>query len=148
DTDRCVIEYAYSLGAVDFLVKPLMPVVLRSKVAGFVELFEKTRQIQWQSEQLRQIDRREFEQKLADENARLREQQRRLLESETRKAAIVNTALDAIITIDHSGQIIEFNPAAENMFGYQRDSVLGQQIAQLIVPLHLREAHERGFACC
>src|SRR5207237_2544743 len=38
-------EEAYSLGAVDFLVKPLVPVILRAKVAGFVELFEKTHEV-------------------------------------------------------------------------------------------------------
>ena len=43
----------YSLGAVDFLVKPLSPVVVRSKVAVFVELFLKTEQLRRQQEQLR-----------------------------------------------------------------------------------------------
>ena len=42
DTDRLQIEQAYSLGAVDYLVKPLIPVIVNAKVAGFVELFEKT----------------------------------------------------------------------------------------------------------
>lgn len=43
---------AYSQGAVDFLVKPLVPAVLRSKVAVFVELFQKTEQVKRQQEQL------------------------------------------------------------------------------------------------
>src|SRR5439155_2948362 len=74
DADRPTIERAYALGAVDFLVKPLMPVVLRAKVAGFVEFFKKTQQIEHQAGQLRQLERREFAQKLAEENARLRQQ--------------------------------------------------------------------------
>jgi len=45
--------------------------------------------------------------------------------SEARRAAILATALDAIITIDHEGRVVEFNPAAEQMFGYARDDVLG-----------------------
>src|SRR5262249_39563519 len=45
------VEQAYSLGAVDYLVKPLMPVVLRAKVAGFVELFQKIQEVKRQSEQ-------------------------------------------------------------------------------------------------
>jgi signal transduction histidine kinase len=43
---------AYSQGAVDFLVKPLVPAVLRSKVAVFVELFQKTEQVKRQQEQV------------------------------------------------------------------------------------------------
>jgi PAS domain S-box-containing protein len=52
---------AYSLGAVDFLVKPLVPVILRAKVAVFVELFQKTRQVQRQAEQLRQTQQEQAE---------------------------------------------------------------------------------------
>src|SRR5476651_2245594 len=40
DIDRSQIEEGYALGAVDFLVKPLLPVVLQAKVRGFVALFE------------------------------------------------------------------------------------------------------------
>ncbi|MHB1425571.1 MAG: ATP-binding response regulator, partial [Gemmataceae bacterium] len=43
---------AYSQGAVDFLVKPLVPTILRSKVAVFVELFQKTEQLKRQQEQM------------------------------------------------------------------------------------------------
>ena len=71
------MEKAYSLGAVDFLVRPLIPVVVRAKVAGFVELFEKTEQIKHETEQLRQRDRREFEERLAEENARSQESELR-----------------------------------------------------------------------
>jgi signal transduction histidine kinase len=51
--DAGVID-AYSLGAVDFLVKPIVPVILRSKVAVFVELYLKTEEIKRQQERLRQ----------------------------------------------------------------------------------------------
>jgi CheY-like chemotaxis protein len=52
---------AYALGAVDYLVKPLVPVILRAKVMGFVELFRKTAQIERQAEQLRAEERRRWE---------------------------------------------------------------------------------------
>jgi PleD family two-component response regulator len=45
DDDRFPVMAACALGAVDYLVKPLVPVILRAKVAGFVELFEKTEQV-------------------------------------------------------------------------------------------------------
>jgi PAS domain S-box-containing protein len=50
---RFPVEQAYLLGAVDYLVKPLVPVILRAKVAGFVELFEKTEEVKRQAEHLR-----------------------------------------------------------------------------------------------
>jgi CheY-like chemotaxis protein len=50
ESDRFPVEQAYSLGAVDYLVKPLIPVIVRAKVAGFVELFEKTQQIKRQAQ--------------------------------------------------------------------------------------------------
>src|SRR6267378_3603239 len=68
-----------------------------------------------------------------------------LKRSEARKAAILDSALDCIVTIDHEGCITEFNPAAERTFGYPRDQVLGQQLADVVIPPSLREEHRRGF---
>lgn len=64
--------------------------------------------------------------------------------SEARLRAILAAALDAIITIDQDGHVLEFNPAAEQMFGYTRDEALGREMAELIVPPHLREWHREG----
>ena len=56
---------------------------------------------------------------------KLRQEEIELKRSEARKAAILNSALDCIITIDHAGRITEFNPAAERTLGcYRRDDVL------------------------
>jgi len=70
--DRARVERAYALGAVDYLVKPLIPVIVRAKVAGLVELFEKTREVLRQAEELRRWERRGFEERLAEEGVRLR----------------------------------------------------------------------------
>lgn len=69
-----------------------------------------------------------------------------LRESESRKSAILNSALDCIITIDHEGKIVEANQAFERTFGYSRDEVLGQSMAELIIPERYRVAHHRGLA--
>ena len=53
DIDRSQTEEAYALGAVDFLVKPLLPVVLRAKVRGFVELFQDKQRAKHEADQLR-----------------------------------------------------------------------------------------------
>jgi PAS domain S-box-containing protein len=77
---------------------------------------------------------------------RLRREERELKSSEARKAAILNSALDSIVTIDHQGVITEFNPAAEHAFGYQREQVVGKRLADIIIPPSLRETHWQGFA--
>ncbi|HEV3437835.1 MAG TPA: PAS domain S-box protein [Gemmata sp.] len=69
-----------------------------------------------------------------------------LRESETLKRSILDSALDCIITMDHEGTIIEFNPAAERVFGYSREKAVGQRLAQLIVPPASRAAYARGIA--
>ena len=69
-----------------------------------------------------------------------------LQESEARKAAILETAIDCIITIDHNGRIIEWNPAAERTFGHSRNDVMGLQISEVIIPPALRESHLNGLA--
>jgi PAS domain S-box-containing protein len=70
----------------------------------------------------------------------------RLRASEERSAAIVRAALDCIITMDHHGRVLDFNPAAEETFGYTRESAIGQLLADLIIPPELRDAHRRALA--
>jgi PAS domain S-box-containing protein len=69
-----------------------------------------------------------------------------LKRSEARKAAILDSALDCIVTMDHEGCITEFNPAAERTFGYRRDEVVGKPLADIIIPPVLREKHRRALA--
>jgi|HubBroStandDraft_5_1064220.scaffolds.fasta_scaffold04787_4 PAS domain S-box-containing protein len=84
------------------------------------------------------------ERRLVEE--RLGQEERELKRSEIRKASIVDSALDCIVTIDHEGCITEFNPAAERTFGYRRGEVLGKNLADAIIPPSLREKHRQGFA--
>jgi PAS domain S-box-containing protein len=65
--------------------------------------------------------------------------------SESLKSAILNSSLDCIVSTDAEGRIIEFNPAAEQTFGYTRAEVLGRSMADVIVPRHLRERHRDGL---
>jgi len=60
----------YALGAVDFLSKPVVPEVLRAKVAVLIELHRKTEEIRRQGELLQQAERREHAQRLEDERRR------------------------------------------------------------------------------
>lgn len=69
-------------------------------------------------------------------------------ESEARHRAILEAALDCVITIDQNGHVLEFNRAAEQTFGYSRTEALGRPIGDLIVPPRLRDAHRRGLERC
>ena len=79
------------------------------------------------------------------ELARLRAIEQELRESEARYRSIVESAFDAIITIDHENRITEFNPAAEQVFGHRRADVIGRDLAELIIPPALRAGHRAGL---
>lgn len=58
----------------------------------------------------------------------------------------LDASLDGVILTDIQGSIIEFNPAAEAMFGYKREKVLGRPVGAVVVPPHLRAFHEKAMA--
>jgi PAS domain S-box-containing protein len=59
---------------------------------------------------------------------------------------IVAAALDGIITLDHQGQIIAFNPAAQRIFGYRDADVRGRDLGELVLPSPLREHFRHELA--
>ena len=77
--------------------------------------------------------------------AERRKTERELAASQARKTAILESAMDGIITIDSSGKVITFNPAAEQMFGYGRAETIGRDLAELIIPQAFRDEHHRGL---
>jgi PAS domain S-box-containing protein len=64
---------------------------------------------------------------------------------ERRYQATLEAALDCVITMDHEGNVIEFNPAAERTFGYSSGEAVGREMAELIVPPDLRDRHRAGL---
>jgi PAS domain S-box-containing protein len=66
--------------------------------------------------------------------------------SEARQRTILETALDAVISIDRDGHATYVNSAFERTFGYRADEVIGHDFAEMIVPRSLREAHRRGVS--
>lgn len=81
----------------------------------------------------------------AADRARRKEAEAELRHSQARKAAILEAALDAIITIDHEGKIQAWNRAAELTFGYTREEALGKEMAELIIPADLRAAQRQAL---
>ena len=69
-----------------------------------------------------------------------------LRSSEARLKAIIDAALDAVITMDGTGTIRSWSPQAERVFGWPASEVLGRTLSTTIVPPRYREAHERGLA--
>jgi len=90
------------------------------------------------------------ERALRDANDRLevRVQQRTadLALSHERMRAVVDTAPDGIVTMDHEGRLAEFSPAAEGIFGYRRSEVIGLPLAEVIIPAPVRQRHSEGLA--
>lgn len=80
-----------------------------------------------------------------------RELERRRLEDDSRRSQeraqlLVDSALDAVVTIDGQGTIIGWNPQAEPVFGYTTEDAMGRDMAELIVPPEHRQAHREGMA--
>jgi PAS domain S-box-containing protein len=90
------------------------------------------------------LKREVAERRLIEE--RLRWEERELKQSEARKAAILDSAIDGIVSINELGCIVEFNPAAEKMFGHRRADVMGMPLGDVIVPYSLRRRHQEGFS--
>jgi len=68
-----------------------------------------------------------------------------LIESEIRRQALLDSALDCIISIDDKRRIIEFNVAAERTFHIRRSAALGRDLAETILPVRLRETHGQAW---
>jgi PAS domain S-box-containing protein len=124
ENNRLPVVEAYRLGAVDYLVKPLVPEIVRAKVAGFVELYQQAEQIKRQAEQLRQAER----------DARLRVEAA-LRDSEERHRLWVRAVKDhAIFLMDADGHITSWNEGGERLTGYRADEVIGQPFELLFTP--------------
>jgi len=75
----------------------------------------------------------------------IRQAEESVLQSEKRLKLILESALDAIITMDPDGYVIDWNPQAEMMFGWSQEEAVGNKLADLIIPEDIRSAHYRGL---
>src|SRR4051794_6569366 len=66
--------------------------------------------------------------------------------SRERYRALLLAALDCVVAMDHRGCVLEWSPAAERTFGYTAEEAIGREMAELIVPIGLRDRHRHGIA--
>src|SRR4051812_8852866 len=134
--EEAYVFEGYSVGAVDYLFKPFQPEILRSKVAAFVDLYVRQRNVAAKEALVRESERRELE---------LRHM-RELWESQARFREVVTSALDAIILFDDTSTITLFNSAAERMFCCTSADAVGTSIARFF-PDEMKTVDElRAFA--
>ncbi len=129
------VEQAYALGAVDYLTKPISPVMLRSKVGVFIDLYRKTGE----------LARHERERHL--EEVKTRDERIRLILDNTRDYAFIGTDPDGVVT--------EWEGGAENITGWFAAKACGQTSAIIFTPEdraagkpaeEMRRARETGRA--
>ena len=147
-------ELALSLGAEAFIVRPKEPHEFWEELSKILEehsrrITEKapvTELLEEDKEFLRKYSHivamrlEETVTELRKALAELKISQEALLESEERYRNVVETALDAIITIDEESRILFVNPSAERIFGYSKAEMIGRQLTMLM-PERLRDAH-------
>jgi PAS domain S-box-containing protein len=124
----------YSLGAVDYLFTPVTPEVLRSKVAVFVELAKKNREIQRQAEALRRADEERMQRKLDETNARL--------EWETRRNYFFRLSIELLAISNYDGIFTQTNPTWQKTLGYAEGELHGQALHKFIHPEDLAGTNE------
>jgi PAS domain S-box-containing protein len=116
--------HSFEIGSIDFVVLPIVPAVLLSRVKKHLDL-QRTMVGLAQSQLQLQVH----------------ELQR---ETEYLRAVLAHT-MDAMIVTDARGRVIEFNPTAEELFGYAYADVAGQRLSDYIIPPALRAHHEAGL---
>jgi PAS domain S-box-containing protein len=75
----------------------------------------------------------------------LKQSQQELHKTEERTRLIIDTALDAVVTMDASGTVTSWNKQAEAIFGWNSAEAIGRRMSDLIIPLPQRTAHEGGL---
>jgi PAS domain S-box-containing protein len=126
----------YSVGGVDYMFKPFVPEILRSKVVVFVDLFHKNEEVRRQAEELRRMNG-----ELESANRRMtelyRELQAKNKELQLERdfvSTVLHTAGSLVMILDGDGKIVRFNRFCEQTTGYTFDEVKGKKVWDLLLP--------------
>ncbi len=138
DKDDKSISKGYSLGAVDYLFRPIVPEILKSKVTIFIELFKKTEKAKLQAELL--LEEKKKREKALEEltkankaqQAEITERKRAeeaLAASKSYAESIIQNFLDTLIVVDSEAKIQTVNPATSNLLGYTEKELFGKPVS-------------------
>ncbi|MGA2986185.1 MAG: response regulator [Terriglobia bacterium] len=117
----------YDSGAMDYVSVPIVPEILRAKVAIFADLHRKTEAL----ERLNQ----ELERRVAERTAEIENAAELLRVSEQRFRLLVENVQDyAILILDPEGRISNWNAGAERLYGYRAEEVVGQDFSRFFLP--------------
>jgi signal transduction histidine kinase/DNA-binding response OmpR family regulator len=142
-TDAQIVR-GYSIGAVDFLFKPIVPEILRSKVSVFVDLFKKTEEVKRQARLLREAEAREHERRLAETQQRYAEQLlreemehgRRIAEAQAARADELQSAQAALTASNERFRLLA-ETANQLLLGTRPEELIGGVYSRLSEHLHL-----------
>ncbi len=111
------------------------PLIDAGRVVGVMEFF--TTEIRYPDDELLQMAQSMGSQ--AGQFLERRRAEHAVRESEARTRAIIDSAIDCVISFDSSGRITDWNPAAERTFGWPASRAIGAEMAELILPPSPRE---------
>lgn len=124
----------------DFILQPIRSVLWKVGIAGTVVWLPLLVLVLWSTIRLRS----EYRQ-AQQESAWARAAEAALLQSQERNRAIVDTALDGVITIDSAGIVTDWNAQATAVFGWSRQEALGRLLTETIIPARDRDPHHHGI---
>jgi PAS domain S-box-containing protein len=116
----------YSLGAVDYILTPIVSEVLQAKIRVFVDLWKQAEQIRQQSDRLRLMEEAEHRRRLAEAFDRL--------ETETKRNRFFTLAVDMLGIADFEGRLIQVNPSWESTLGYTESELKALTGLDLVHP--------------
>jgi PAS domain S-box-containing protein len=120
------IAHGYSLGAVDYMLTPIVADVLRAKASVFIDLYRKTELIKQQSEELRQVEQFRHERELADVADRL--------EAETKRNRFFTLSLDLLAIASFDDYFIQLNPIWATTLGFDVEELKSKCLIEFVHP--------------
>ncbi len=124
----------------DVILLPIRAMMWKLGIAGVVVWLPMVGLLLWATGRLREQHRQ-----AQQESEWARAAEAALLQSQERNRVIVDTALDAVISMDAGGIITDWNAQAVNIFGWEREEALGRRVSETVIPVRDREAHDRGL---